>query len=45
LVVKPMEMLDQWKGLHPATNWDRAREQGVEVVSERPDGWGIYRVR
>ncbi|MBL7986338.1 MAG: glycosyltransferase family 39 protein [Flavobacteriales bacterium] len=45
VVVKPMEMLDQWKGLHPATNWERAREQGLEVLDERPDGWGIYRVR
>lgn len=45
VVVKPLELKDQWTGLHPAANWARAQGQGVEVVNERPDGWGIYRVR
>ena len=45
MLVAPQNLEEQWQGLHPWENWVRVREQGVERVEERPDGWVIVRVR
>ena len=45
LVVRPRDLERQWGGLPPAVNWERAREQGLDVLAEREDGWCIARVR
>ena len=45
VVVGPGRLDDQWSGLAPATNWDRARRQGLEEVEADLHGWSISRVR
>jgi hypothetical protein len=45
VVVKPQNLMEQWKGLPPGINWQRMRDQGVELLDQHPDGWSIGRVR
>ncbi len=45
LVVRPANLSDQWAGLPPALNWQRAQAQGVVPLLDRPDGWVIVRAR
>ncbi|MBK9759240.1 MAG: hypothetical protein IPO90_04500 [Flavobacteriales bacterium] len=45
IVVNPLELEAQWKGLNPSENWERAQAQGVRPLVERSDGWWIYRVQ
>ncbi len=45
IVVNPLDLEAQWKGLNPADNWERAQAQGVRSLVERSDGWRIYRVQ
>ncbi|MEZ4738165.1 MAG: glycosyltransferase family 39 protein [Flavobacteriales bacterium] len=44
-VVRPSNLGEQWQGRPPATNWERAQQQGLELQEERPDGWVLARVR
>ena len=44
-VVRPSNLNEQWEGRPPATNWERAQGQGLQVLEERPDGWVLARVR
>ncbi|MBL0045774.1 MAG: hypothetical protein IPP33_15670 [Flavobacteriales bacterium] len=45
IIVNPLDLEAQWKGLNPSENWERAQAQGVRPLVERSDGWWIYRVQ
>lgn len=34
---------DQWQGMAPMMNWERARDQHPQLIARRPDGWALYR--
>jgi hypothetical protein len=44
-VVRPSDLVEQWKGLPPCTNWERVQRQGASLLLERSDEWVVARVR
>jgi 4-amino-4-deoxy-L-arabinose transferase-like glycosyltransferase len=45
LVVQPANLQAQWQGRPPGINWEHAREQGLDTLLVRSDGWTVARVR
>ncbi len=45
MLVRPHDLREQWTGTNPWVNFQRAREQGLRVVLEGPDGWQLSEVR
>ncbi|HRH69724.1 MAG TPA: glycosyltransferase family 39 protein [Flavobacteriales bacterium] len=44
ILVRPTNLEEQWEGLAPAINWQRAGQQGVDELVIHPDGWVLGRV-
>lgn len=44
VLVRPANLEEQWEGLPPALNWQRARQQGTDQLMTHQDGWILVRV-
>ena len=44
VVFNPGAFAEQWKGMDPMLNWQRALDQGAETQVQWPDGWVLARI-
>ena len=44
VLVRPANLEEQWEGLPPAINWERAIQQGTDQLMTHQDGWILVRV-